>query len=175
VRRWQAGCLFLHLKSDGEVINMPYCAFARRDFKQFCSNKSYSDFLRHLDYCLDHLLFSRCANAAHYYSCYVIFIGLMQFSLDGYFYQYFTPQVGFRTFSNFSLRVFSTFFLANMRRSFAYQDYSPLLDRLFNYLYLQSFRFFLGVFRARYFARLCSQCVGFDCLGFDRFVCSDFV
>ncbi|GAC1584330.1 MAG: hybrid sensor histidine kinase/response regulator [Ginsengibacter sp.] len=91
--------LYIHLKSDGEVISLPIVLRSE-------------DNLLHITY-LEQLVFGffygvlllaaiiymffyfgMKDNSFKYYSLYVVFIGLMQFSLDGYFYEYCTPGGG---------------------------------------------------------------------------------
>lgn len=96
--------LFLHVKSDGEVVNMPVMLYSSENFIKLISNEQlffgiFYGILVIVSIIYFFFYFALGQKAFLYYSLYVIFIGLMQFSLDGYFYELITPQGGW-----FSLR-----------------------------------------------------------------------
>ncbi|MBC7383183.1 MAG: hybrid sensor histidine kinase/response regulator, partial [Bacteroidia bacterium] len=90
---------YMSLKSDGEVISLPLVLRSSENllrttyFEQLIFGVFYGililAFITYLFFFIalgDWVFF--------YYGCYVIFIALMQFSLDGYFYQYFASSGG---------------------------------------------------------------------------------
>ena len=95
--------LFLHLKSDGEVIKIPVKLYSSESFIKMISNE-------HLFFGMFYGILSIAAviyfffyfalneRIFLYYSLYVSFVGLLQFALDGFFYEYVTPNGG--RFSN---------------------------------------------------------------------------
>ncbi|RTY82352.1 hybrid sensor histidine kinase/response regulator [Flavobacterium sp. ZB4P23] len=96
--------LFLHLKSDGEVVNMPVMLYSSENFIKLISNEQlffgiFYGILAIVSIIYLFFYFALRQKAFLYYSLYVVFIGLMQFSLDGYFYELITPKGGW-----FSLR-----------------------------------------------------------------------
>ena len=144
---------YLELKSDGEVINMPLLVhspqgmFKTTLLEQIVFGVFYGILvIAAIIYLF--FFFGIKIRSFLYYSCYVVFIGLMQFSLDGYFYQYFTPGSGW--FSNHSVIIFacfSTFFLGKYAQEFLnIKQYSPLIDKLFNALYVAVVPVFALVF-----------------------------
>ncbi|MBC7524673.1 MAG: hypothetical protein H7239_09570 [Flavobacterium sp.] len=82
-----------------------------------------------------------------FYSLYVVFIGLLQFSLDGYFYQYITPESGW--FSNKSVLIFaviSGIFLGNYAQNYLnVKNENPILNKLFKGLYISLGILFLTI------------------------------
>lgn len=134
--------IFIHLKSDGEVISLPIVLRSE-------------DNLLHITY-LEQLVFGffygilllaaiiymffyfgMKDESFKYYSLYVVFIGLMQFSLDGYFYEYCTPNGGwisrhavllFASAASFLLGKYSELYL-NVPR------YIPFLSRIYKIIF----------------------------------------
>lgn len=91
--------LYLHLKSDGEVINMPVTLYTPEAFLQLSSKEQllfgfFYGILILASMLYLFFFFALREKTFLYYSMYVLFIGLMQFSLDGYFYQLFAPGSG---------------------------------------------------------------------------------
>ena len=90
---------YIHQKSDGEVING--AVYLRTDenlhvesaFEQIVFGFFYGILLITTVIYL-FFYFAMREQSFLYYSLYVIFIGLLQFSLDGYFFQFFTPNGG---------------------------------------------------------------------------------
>ena len=90
---------FLHLKSDGEVVMLPMKLYQESSFFELTYKEQvfYGFFYGILILaCIIYLFFFFALRdrAFLYYPLYVLFIALMQFSLDGFFHQYFTPQGG---------------------------------------------------------------------------------
>lgn len=144
---------YLELKSDGEVINMPLLIhspegmFRTTLLEQIVFGIFYGILvIAAIIYLF--FFFGIRIKSFLYYTCYVIFIGLMQFALDGYFYQYVTPRSGW--FSDHSVIIFacfSTYFLGKYAQEFLnIKHYSPLLNKLFNALYLCTLPVYLLVF-----------------------------
>lgn len=126
---------YLHLKSDGEVINVPVLL---RTADNFISNSSFEQIVFGFFYGILIIAFilyffffyAMRQRVFLYYSLYVLFIGLLQFSLDGYFYQFITPNSGW--LSNRSVLLFaviSGFFLGN------YAQYYLNIKTISNRLY----------------------------------------
>ena len=144
---------FLHLKSDGEVINMPLLLRSPKDLVKITQLEQivfgiFYGILIFSSIIYLFFFFGIRERSFLYYSCYMIFIGLMQFSLDGYFFQYITPQAGW--FSDHSVIIFacfSTFFLGKYAQQFLrIKLYSVVIDKLFNALYVGVALLFILVF-----------------------------
>lgn len=90
---------YLHFKSDGETIKMPVTL---RDAQSFVEETTIEEWVFGVFYgilltaAILYLFFfvAMREKTFFYYSLYVIFIGLMQFALDGYFFKVITPQGG---------------------------------------------------------------------------------
>ena len=95
--------LFLHLKSDGEVLKMPLMFYTSKSFVEMVSSEQ---FLFGIFYGILTIaaiiyfffFFALGEKTFLYYSLYVVFVGLLQFALDGFFFKYLTPHGGW--FSN---------------------------------------------------------------------------
>jgi signal transduction histidine kinase/ActR/RegA family two-component response regulator len=133
---------YLHLKSDGEVINAPiYMKSAEKElevasFEQFIFGIFYGLlFITAIIYMF--FYFAMKERSFLFYSLYVTFIGLLQFSVDGYFYQYFAPNNGW--LSSHSVIIFATlanFFLGKYSQVFLnIKNYSYTIYRMFYVLY----------------------------------------
>jgi len=98
--------LFLHIKSDGEVLKIPLKLYSSESFikqtskEQFLFGVFYG-ILVIVSIIYFFFFFALRERIFLYYSLYVIFIGLLQFSLDGFFFQFITPSAGW--FSNYSV------------------------------------------------------------------------
>jgi signal transduction histidine kinase/ActR/RegA family two-component response regulator len=95
--------LFLHLKSDGEVIKIPVMLYSSESFITMISNEQLFFGIFYgilLIAAIIYFFFFYALNEKIflYYSLYVLFVGLLQFALDGFFYKYVTPNAGW--FSN---------------------------------------------------------------------------
>lgn len=90
---------YLHLKSDGETIKMPVVL---RDAQSFIQEVTIEEWVFGVFYgilltaAIIYLFFfvAMREKTFLYYSLYVVFIGLMQFALDGYFFKLITPNSG---------------------------------------------------------------------------------
>lgn len=90
---------YIHIKSDGEVVMLPLKLYQKDQFINLTYKEQifYGFFYGILILaCIIYLFFFFALKdrAFIYYGLYVLFIALMQFSLDGFFHQYFTPQGG---------------------------------------------------------------------------------
>ena len=95
--------LFLHLKSDGEVIKIPVKLYSSESFIKMISNEQlffgmFYGILSIAAVIYFFFFFALNERIFLYYSLYVSFVGLLQFALDGFFYKYVTPNAGW--FSN---------------------------------------------------------------------------
>ena len=101
---------YIHLKSDGEVINAPVIMRTSEDlitetsFEQIVFGFFYG-ILIIASILYFFFYFAMKERVFLYYTLYVVFIGLLQFSLDGYFYQFITPGAGW--LSNKSVLLFA--------------------------------------------------------------------
>ena len=95
--------LFLHLRSDGENLRLPvnlYSAeslIATDSFEQLIFGLFYG-VLAIVAIIYFFFFFALKEITFLYYSLYVVFVGLLQFALDGFFYEFVTPSGGW--FSN---------------------------------------------------------------------------
>lgn len=139
----ETGNYYLHLKSDGEVINAPVIL---RSSENLVANASFEQIIFGFFYGIlliasilyFFFYFAMKERVFLYYSLYVFFIGLLQFSLDGYFYQFVTPNAGF--LSDKSVLIFaiiSGFFLGNYAQNYLkVHQVSYRLNRSFQLLYV---------------------------------------
>ncbi|TDD75591.1 hybrid sensor histidine kinase/response regulator [Flavobacterium caseinilyticum] len=98
--------LFMHLKSDGEVIKIPMLLYSSERFIQMISDEQlffgiFYGILSITAIIYFFFFFALNEKIFLYYSLYVLFVGLLQFALDGFFYKYITPHAGW--FSNHSV------------------------------------------------------------------------
>ena len=133
---------FLHLKSDGEVIKIPVILRTSENFIKTASQEQlffgiFYGILVTAAIIYLFFFFALRDKTFLYYSLYVVFIGLMQFSLDGYFYQMVTPSGGW--FSNKAVLIFAMtagFLLGKYSEVFLnIKKYNPTLLLLFNIVY----------------------------------------
>lgn len=133
---------YLHVKSDGEQLSMPLVLhntesiMEQSSFEQFIFGFFYGILLiAAILYMF--FFFAMKDKTFFYYSMYVIFIGLLQFSVDGYFYKFIIPQSGW--FSMRSVIVFATiasFFLGRYAQVFLkVKTYSKTINTAFYILY----------------------------------------
>ncbi len=113
----ETGNYYIHLKSDGEVINAPVLMrtsenlITQTSFEQIVFGFFYG-ILMIASTLYFFFYYAMKERVFLYYSLYVVFIGLLQFSLDGYFYQFITPQSGWLSHKSVLLfAVISGFFL----------------------------------------------------------------
>ncbi|WP_245891598.1 sensor histidine kinase [Flavobacterium faecale] len=91
--------LYLHIKSDGEVIKMPLLL---SDSDSFNDATAFEQFIFGIFYgilliaAIIYFFFYYALRERTflYYSLYVLFVGCMQLSLDGFFYKYIDPSGG---------------------------------------------------------------------------------
>lgn len=137
--------LFIHCKSDGEVLDLPLRLYTPDAF--ITENDSYQLFFG-LFYgvlllaAITYLFFyiGLRDSSFLYYGLYVLFIGLLQFSLDGLFFQYVMPKSGwFYSRSLIIIAGISSFFLGKYAFSFlAIKQQYVKLTKAYNILYMLS-------------------------------------
>jgi signal transduction histidine kinase/CheY-like chemotaxis protein len=98
--------LFLHLKSDGEVLKVPVVLYSTDNFVQMVSFEQlifgfFYGILVIISIIYFFFFFALRNRIFLYYSLYVVFVGLLQFALDGFFHEFVTPDAGW--FSNHSV------------------------------------------------------------------------
>lgn len=103
---------YLHVKSDGEQLSMPMVLHSSENileessFEQFIFGFFYGILLiAAILYMF--FYFAMRDKTFFFYSMYVVFIGLLQFSIDGYFYKFVTPESGW--FSMHAVIIFASF------------------------------------------------------------------
>lgn len=116
---------YLHVKSDGEQLSLPLVLhndeslLEQSSFEQFIFGFFYG-ILMIAGILYLFFFFAMKDRTFFYYSMYVLFIGLLQFSVDGYFYKFVTPQSGwlslhavilFATIANFFLGRYAQVYL----------------------------------------------------------------
>jgi signal transduction histidine kinase/CheY-like chemotaxis protein len=115
---------YLQVKSDGEMLSMPLVLHKTESlleesaFEQFIFGFFYGILIiASILYLF--FFFGMRDKTFFYYSMYVVFIGLLQFSIDGYFYKFITPNAGW--FSLHSVAIFAcvaNFFLGRYAQVF---------------------------------------------------------
>lgn len=115
---------YVNLKSDGEVINAPVILRTPMNLVEVTSFEQivfgfFYGILIIASILYFFFFYAMKERVFLYYSLYVVFIGLLQFSLDGYFYQFVTPDAGW--LSNKSVLLFaiiSGFFLGKYAQNY---------------------------------------------------------
>jgi len=137
---------FFHLKSDGEVIKIPMMLRTSENYIHEISKEQlvfgiFYGILTTAAILYLFFFFGLREKTFLYYSLYVVFIGLMQFALDGYFYQIVTPNSGW-----FSLRAVLLFAMIAGILLGKYSEvflnikvYNRTIYLLFNVLYALAF------------------------------------
>ena len=145
--------IFVHLKSDGEVLFVPLLL---RSYEDLLSTTYLEQLVFGFFYGILLLAaiiylffyFGMRDQSFLYYSLYVVFIALMQFSLDGYFYEYITPGAGW--FSLHSVLIFATiaaFLLGKYTELFLnVKEYLPGISKIYFIVYLFIGLLFLSIF-----------------------------
>ena len=139
----EKGKYYIHLKSDGEVINAPVILrtsenlIKETSFEQIVFGFFYGILI--IAFILYFFFFYAMKQRVFlFYSLYVLFIGLLQFSLDGYFYQFITPNSGW--LSNKSVLLFaiiSGFFLGSYAQHYLnIKEVSAKLYKTYMLLYI---------------------------------------
>lgn len=150
---------YIHLKSDGEAINAPVII---RTAENLITNTAFEQIIFGFFYGIILIAsilyfffyYAMKERVFLYYSLYVVLIGLLQYSLDGYFHQYVLPNAGW--FSDKSVLIFAIFsgiFLGNYAQAFLHvKKVNKNLDYAFNALYiLLSLLFLVILFLPNYF------------------------
>lgn len=135
--------LYLHLKSDGEVIKIPLILRDAQNFIKFTAMEQwifgiFYGILLTAAIIYFFFFFALRERTFLYYSLYVVFIGLMQFALDGYFYQLITPGGGW--FSRHAVLIFAMiagFLLGRYSEVFlGIRKHNKTIGRIFDSLYV---------------------------------------
>ena len=144
---------YLHVKSDGEQLSMPMILLSTENlleessFEQFVFGFFYGILIIAAILYL-FFFFAMRDKTFLYYSMYVVFIGLLQFSIDGYFYKFVTPDSGW--FSLHAVIIFSciaNFFLGRYAQVFLkIKVYSRFINNAFYVLYALDLILFLSLF-----------------------------
>ena len=144
---------YLHVKSDGEQLSMPMVLHTSENileessFEQFIFGFFYGILLIAAILYL-FFFFAMSDRTFLFYSLYVVFIGLLQFSIDGYFYKFVTPQSGwfslhavliFACFANFFLGCYAQVYLK-------IKQYNRFINAVFYLLYALDLILFLCLF-----------------------------
>jgi signal transduction histidine kinase/CheY-like chemotaxis protein len=144
---------YLHVKSDGEMLSMP---LVLHSFEGLMKTTSFEQFIFGLFYGILIIaailylffFFGMRDKTFLYYSSYVVFIGLLQFSVDGYFHEFITPQSGW--LSLHSVIIFATlanFFLGRYAQVFLkIKEYSSFINIAFYVLYALDLVLFIALF-----------------------------
>ncbi|WP_016990959.1 hybrid sensor histidine kinase/response regulator [Flavobacterium sp. ACAM 123] len=144
--------LFLHLKSDGEVLKIPVILYSADNFIQMVSFEQlvfgfFYGMLAIVALIYFFFFFALRNFTFLYYSLYVVFVGLLQFALDGFFYQFVTPNAGW--FSNHSvlfIAIIAVFLSGKYSEVFLkIKEHSKTLYILFNMAYVLLISLLMGV------------------------------
>jgi two-component system, sensor histidine kinase LadS len=132
---------FLHLESDGEVINLPLQLFDAESmikdsyFNQLVFGAFYG-FLLLAGIIYLFFYFGIKEKSFLLYTAYVFSIILLHLGLDGYFFQYVTPNGGW--FSQNAVLIFATLSAMAFGRYtqiyLSVKNYSPVIHKSFNFL-----------------------------------------
>jgi signal transduction histidine kinase/CheY-like chemotaxis protein len=143
---------YLHVKSDGELLSMPLNLHTTEDlialtsFEQIVFGFFYG-ILIIAAILYFFFFFAMRERTFLYYSLYVVFIGLLQFSVDGYFFQFITPNSGW--FSLHSVIIFATianFLLGRYAQIFLkIKEYNSFINNSFRALYVIDFVLFVAL------------------------------
>ncbi|WP_293894256.1 hybrid sensor histidine kinase/response regulator [Flavobacterium sp.] len=144
---------YLHVKSDGEQLSMPMVLHSTESlleessFEQFIFGFFYGILLIASILYLFFFLAMR-DKTFFFYSMYVVFIGLLQFSIDGYFYKFVTPQSGwFSLHAVIIFACFANFFLGRYAQVYLkISQYSRLINNAFYVMYCLDLILFLSLF-----------------------------
>ncbi|TDE04067.1 hybrid sensor histidine kinase/response regulator [Flavobacterium hiemivividum] len=144
--------LFLHLKSDGEVLKIPVIL---RTADNFIKKVAFEQLIFGVFYGILAIVaiiyffffFALGKITFLYYSLYVIFVGLLQFALDGFFYEFVTPQAGW--FSNHAIlfiAIIAVFLSGKYSEVFLkIKKHSKTIYNLFNLAYILLFLLLVSV------------------------------
>ncbi|MFN3754943.1 7TM diverse intracellular signaling domain-containing protein [Flavobacterium sp.] len=134
---------YLHVKSDGEMLSMPMIIYSLQgliqmtSFEQFVFGFFYGILVIAAILYL-FFFFGMRDKTFLYYSMYVVFIGLLQFAIDGYFFQFITPESGWLSLHSVILfACFANFFLGKYAQVFLkIKAYNKTINYAFYVLYL---------------------------------------
>lgn len=137
---------YLHIKSDGEQLSMPMVLHSLQhllevtSFEQFVFGFFYGILIVAAILYL-FFFFAMKDRTFLYYSMYVVFIGLLQFSIDGYFYQYITPQSGWLSLHSVIIAAcLANFFLGRYAQVFLkIKNHNRVLNTAFYVMYVLDF------------------------------------
>lgn len=134
---------YINLKSDGEVINAPVILRTPINLVEVTSFEQivfgfFYGILIIASILYFFFFYAMKERVFLYYGLYVVFIGLLQFSLDGYFYQFITPNAGWLSNKAVLLNaIISGFFLGKYAQNYLkVAQVSVRLNTLFNLLYV---------------------------------------
>lgn len=143
---------YLYVKSDGEMLSMPMILYSLEaliqmtSFEQFVFGFFYGILIIAAILYL-FFFFGMRDKTFFYYSMYVVFIGLLQFAIDGYFYQFITPQSGW--FSLHAVVLFAcvaNFFLGRYAQVFLkIKEFNRTINYAFYVLYALNATLFLSL------------------------------
>jgi signal transduction histidine kinase/ActR/RegA family two-component response regulator len=143
---------YLHVKSDGEQLAMPMVLHSSENlleessFEQFIFGFFYGILLiASILYLF--FFFAMRDKTFFFYSMYVVFIGLLQFSIDGYFYKFVTPQSGwFSLHAVIIFACFANFFLGRYAQVYLkVKEYNKLINKAFYVMYGLDLLLFLSL------------------------------
>lgn len=144
---------YLHVKSDGEQLSMPMVLHSSENileessFEQFIFGFFYGILLiAAILYMF--FFFAMRDKTFFYYSMYVVFIGLLQFSVDGYYYKFVTPQSGwFSLHAVIIFACFASFFLGRYAQVYLkIHLYNKIINNAFYVLYSLDLLLFVSLF-----------------------------
>lgn len=144
---------YLHVLSDGEQLSMPLVLHSSENileettFEQFVFGFFYGILLiAAILYFF--FYFAMRDRTFFFYSMYVVFIGLLQFSIDGYFYKFVTPGAGW--FSMHAVIIFAcvaNFFLGRYAQVYLkIWEFNTTINKAFYVLYVLDFLLFASLF-----------------------------
>lgn len=143
---------YLHLKSDGEAIN---AGLMLRTFENLMGSEAFEQLIFGIFYGILLIagiiylffFFALGERSFLYYSLYVLFIGLLQFSLDGMFYQFITPQSGWLSLNAVILSAcIANFFLGRYAQVFLkIKLYSKFINQAFYVIFVLDFLLLLSL------------------------------
>ena len=144
---------YLHVKSDGEMLSMPLLLrksenlLAENDFEQFIFGFFYG-ILAVASILYLFFFFGMRDKTFFYYSMYVVFIGLLQFSIDGYFYKYIAPNAGWLSLHAVAIfACIANFFLGRYAQVFLkIKEHNKFINKLFYILYIFVGILFISLF-----------------------------
>lgn len=144
---------YLHVKSDGEQLSMPMVLHTSENmleessFEQFIFGFFYGILLiASILYMF--FFFAMRDRTFFFYSMYVIFIGLLQFSVDGYFYKFVTPESGwFSMHAVIIFASFASFFLGCYAQAYLkVKGYNKFINNAFYVIYAIDFLLVISLF-----------------------------